>query len=379
MLFQLASYTCKVSGSGLKSATVNQPAKCVVELKGSSGRPCLYQQNVSASIKHVSLTAADPKTAHNTTVTVSIVSPSLYEVEYKVLSRGQYKLHIQVNGKDINNSPFTVTVYPDPTQVGFPVKVVTGFDKPYGVAFDSHSNMIVSEWGRDRIVILSNRGQKIQLIGNDQIVYPTGIAIDQADNVYVSSSKKLQKFSRGGKLIKSVDKGGREREEFAVLRGLTLYQDQIYVCERDFHRIQVFDLDLTFIRSIGSYGDKGGEFNKPHDVQFDTASGDMYVADLGNSRVQVFDNSGHFQCAFGQEKIEKLDRPTGLLIADKYIYVSDNSSNCVLVFDILSAEFITSFGGHGQEGELHGPRCISSCTDGFIYVCDQFNDRIVTF
>ena len=95
--------------------------------------------------------------------------------------------------------------------------------------------------------------------------------------------------------------------------------------------------------------------------------------------MQVFDNSGHFQCAFGQEKIGKLDRPSGLLIADKYIYVSDNSSNCVLVFDILSAEFITSFGGHGQEGELHGPRCISSCTDGFIYVCDQFNDRIVTF
>ena len=44
--------------------------------------------------------------------------------------------------------------------------------------------------------------------------------------------------------------------------------------------------------------------------------------------------------------------------------MSDNSGNCVLVFDILSAEFITSFGGHGQEGELHGPCCVSSCTDG---------------
>ena len=170
-------------------------------------------------------------------------------------------------------------------------------------------------------------------------------------------------------MIKSVDKGGREREEFAVLRGLTLYQDQIYVCERDFHHIQVFDLDLTFIRSIGSYGDKGGEFNKPHDVQFDTASGDMYVADLGNSRVQVFDNSGHFQCAFGQEKIEKLDRPTGLLIADKYIYVSDNSGNCVLVFYILSAEFITSFGGHGQEGELHAWSTLYLFLYRWIHLC----------
>ena len=85
--------------------------------------------------------------------------------------------------------------------------------------------------------------------------------------------------------------------------------------------------------------------------------------------MQVFDNSGHFQCAFGQEKIGKLDRPTGLLIADKYIYVSDNSSNCVLVFDILSAEFITSFGGHGQEGELHAWSTLYLFLYRWIHLC----------
>ena len=45
------------------------------------------------------------------------------------------------------------------------------------------------------------------------------------------------------------------------------------------HRIQVFDLDLNFVRSIGSRGKGRGEFNAPDDVKFDTA-GNMYVADF---------------------------------------------------------------------------------------------------
>ena len=67
----------------------------------------------------------------------------------------------------------------------------------------------------------------------------------------------------------------------------------MYVCDRNNHRIQVFDLDLNFIRSIGSYGKGRGEFDAPYDVQFD-ANGYMYVVEFSNKRVQVLDRSGHF-------------------------------------------------------------------------------------
>ena len=49
-----------------------------------------------------------------------------------------------------------------------------------------------------------------------------------------------------------------------------------YVGDRNNHRIQVFDLDLNFVRSIGSRGKGRGELNAPYDVKFDTA-GNMYV------------------------------------------------------------------------------------------------------
>ena len=67
----------------------------------------------------------------------------------------------------------------------------------------------------------------------------------------------------------------------------------MYVCDRNNHRIEVFDLDLNFVRSFGRRGSGRGEFNAPSDVKFDTA-GNMYVAESNNGRVQVMDSSGQF-------------------------------------------------------------------------------------
>ena len=113
-------------------------------------------------------------------------------------------------------------------------------------------------------IIFDIRGQKIRTFGSrgdspEQMKYPRGIAIDDADNIYVSSSHKLQKFTSSGELIKCVGQRGSKEGEFNVPRGVTLHDNQVYICDRYNHRIQVFDLDLNFIRSIGSYGEGRGE------------------------------------------------------------------------------------------------------------------------
>ena len=311
-----------------------------------------------------------------------MTSPSRYEVSYTPVSQGQHKLHVQVNDREINGNPFTVTVYPDPRQLGLPVRTVTGLNTPYAIAFNSHQEMIVSGRCDHRLSIFDIRGQKIRTFGSrgdspDQLIYPAGIATDDTDNIYVSSEHKLQKFTSSGELIKCIGKKGRKEGEFDDPRGVTLYDNQVYVCECKNHRIQVFDLDLNFVRSIGSHGEGRGEFNSPHDVKFDTA-GNMYVADLDNERVQVLDTSGQFIRAFSQEGGGKLV-PSGLHIVDKYVYVSDLSGHCIVVYE-TSGQFVTSFGRHGRnKGEFRYPFCITSCTDGFIYVCDNGNNRIQIF
>ena len=312
-----------------------------------------------------------------------MTSPSRYEVSYTAVSRGQHKLHVQVNNREINGSPFTITVYPDPTQLGRPVRVVTNLYCPYGIAYNSRGEMIVSEWNGHRVSIFGIRGQKIRTFGShgdspDQMKHTTGIAVDDMDNIYVNSEDKLQKFTSSGELIKCVGGKGGKEGEFNDPRGVTLHDNQVFVCDCDNHRIQVFDLDLNFVRSIGSHGKGRGEFEAPLDVKFDTA-GNMYVAEFNNSSVQVLDSSGHFIRAFGEEGEGKLSMPSGLHITDKHVYVSDYWGNCSVVYEI-SGKFVTRFGGRGQkEGELYHPFCITSCVDGFIHICDYTNNRVQIF
>ena len=50
------------------------------------------------------------------------------------------------------------------------------------------------------------------------------------------------------------------------------------VCDSDNNCIQVFDTDLNFIQTIGSHGSGRGQFNEPHDLDFDS-EGKVYIAD----------------------------------------------------------------------------------------------------
>ena len=260
---------------------------------------------------------------------------------------------------------------------------MTGMNYPYGIAFNSRGELIVSEQGDYQIAVFDIRGQRIRTFGSygdspKQMICPRGIAIDDMDNIYVTSQNKLQKFTSSGELIKCVGHRGRKEGEFMRPRGVTLYNSKVYVCDSDNHRIQVFNLDLNFIESIGSYGGERGEFNEPYDMKFDR-DGYVYIADYGNARVQVLDRGGQFIRRFGEVGKGKLRGPSALHIVDKYIYVSDFILHCILVYK-TSGQFLTSFGRRGENvGEFCGPYCITSCIDGLIYVCDFSNKRVQTF
>ena len=112
-----------------------------------------------------------------------MVSPSQYKVSYTAVSRGQHKLHVQVNDREIDGSPFIVTVYLDPTQLGHPVRVVTDLVHPYGIVCNGQEEMIISEGEGfvHRVSILKIRGQrKIRTFGShgnrlEEMMYPAGV------------------------------------------------------------------------------------------------------------------------------------------------------------------------------------------------------------
>ena len=259
---------------------------------------------------------------------------------------------------------------------------MTGLSYPYGIAINKSGEMVVSEWSGHRVSIFDNEGQKFGSYGwnKDQMNSPAGIDIDNMDNIYVSSRHKLQKFTSSGKLIECVGQEGTKKGEFDDPRGVTLYNNQVYVCDRNNHRIQVFDLDLKFVRSIGSYGKGRGRLHAPLDVKFDT-SGNMYVADWGNRRVQVIDNTDHWIQSIPPGGEGDLGGPSALHIADNYLYVSDFNNACIRVYETSgNLRFVTKFGKFGRnKGRFDDPYSITSCCNGYIYVCDCANKRVQIF
>src|ERR1043166_5253013 len=58
-------------------------------------------------------------------------------------------------------------------------------------------------------------------------------------------------------------------------------------------RVAKVDKDGNWLKSWGEPGNKPGQFSTPHTIAAD-ASGNVYVGDRGNGRIQVFDGEGNF-------------------------------------------------------------------------------------
>ncbi|HEY3937895.1 MAG TPA: peptidyl-alpha-hydroxyglycine alpha-amidating lyase family protein [Bryobacteraceae bacterium] len=58
-------------------------------------------------------------------------------------------------------------------------------------------------------------------------------------------------------------------------------------------RVAEYDKNGDWVRQWGQAGQGPGEFNTPHSIAAD-AQGNIYVADRGNRRIQVFDHEGKF-------------------------------------------------------------------------------------
>jgi len=133
------------------------------------------------------------------------------------------------------------------------------------------------------------------------------------------------------------------------------------------------------LKSWGVRGTEPGQFNTPHSLATDS-KGNVYVADLGNQRIQVFDNEGAFQ-----REIKGVGSPWAICIspgAHQYLYSSNsndprNLDNGEIYKMELDGQILGKFGRAGKQAKEFGTVNEIDCrSPNELYVGELTNWRI---
>ena len=235
---------------------------------------------------------------------------------------------------------------------------------PTVLAFDAASGRQAGAWGAGRFAM------------------PHGLTVDAEDNVWVTDVALHQvfKFTRDGALLLALGERGVPGDDSAHFNRPTdvaVAPDGSFYVSDGYRNSRVirYSKEGRYLFSWGRRGSGPGEFNVPHGIARD-AMGQLYVADRGNARIQVFDSAGRF---LAEWKRAELGRPWAVRVgADGDLYVADGGDMPATPPDrarILRltrrGRVVETFGSFGNyDGQFVWPHALAVAPDGTVYVAD---------
>ena len=351
-----------IEGSGMKEVECSKPAHATM----------VYRSMNPTSIESKLISVHDGSV---TPVKMPQKQRGVYEIEYVPKVRGRHKLEITANGLPVPGSPYPVLVKISPTQLGKPVKVIDGVNRPIDIAINSAGEVVVAELDGD-VVVLDKSGRKLLNIAKSQYQFKDlrGIAVDKDDNIYLTDqgSGRLFKFNQNHELVKVIGHGqGQGLKQFS----LSICGEQVIVGSRSPPYLYIFRTNLELDRKIdlkrAGVEDVMGIASDEHM--------NLYICDFhnpGSIHVLSLKGQGELLYSFGKEQLRL---PHSICISRGLVYVSTWSDHQVFVFS-KEGKLVTSFGGCGRkEGQFMYPSGLVFDDDGLLYVCDCSNNRLQLF
>ena len=317
---------CSAGGPGLGMPVALQMTYFQINVRDALNRPCHSMQNIQVTM---TLSTGGrgllepPRVTHN--------RPGVYMVSYCPHLIGDHLVNISVNDEPIQGSPFNIKVLPS-LSLALKSKAfesLDGIQQPSCITKSPSGNLLIGDSAQPcKVFIVDSNGtenRRIPIRGEADVLKSiTGIAVDKDSFVYVTSALEncVCKYSPAGTLLKELS------GSFNAPSGIRVtLAGEVFVCDTQNSRIQVFDEELQFKRKIDlgfAYSTQITEPPRPNDIDFN-AQGTMFVSDACNNCVLVFNSKECFQLAFWQFRDSELNDPRGMAIDDDgYLYICDS-------------------------------------------------------
>jgi DNA-binding beta-propeller fold protein YncE len=209
--------------------------------------------------------------------------------------------------------------------------------QPFDCAVDNRGRLWVLDSANGRVRVFDDKGGYLGGWGGNvekgeySFQGPEGIAIAGA-SVYIADtwSGSVRAFSRKG------EPAGRASGLYGP-RGIAAGDGVVWVTDSGNARLMAYDAQLKTPRVIGKPGTGGGEFNHPVGIAVGP-SGNLFVGDSGNGRVQVLDKNGRFVRSWNLPWLKTSWQAHVAVDSRGTVYVSYPDGGSVLAFDKAGAQ-----------------------------------------
>ena len=176
----------------------------------------------------------------------------------------------------------------------------------------------------------------------DKLYEPQGICVDPVDScVYVCCEKRICVISKDGKYLRAIGQNnGKGPVEFDFARGLDMDKDgNLLVTEVFGQRVRIISKKGAVVKLLNEAG-KGsaqGQVNYPEHAIVEPCTGNIFVADSLNYRIQLIKPTGGVRCygsGVESDKPGEFRSLSNLALSNLtgQLFVADPKRNCVQIF-----------------------------------------------
>ena len=258
----------------------------------------------------------------------------------------------------------------------------TPLRNPFGVAVDLRGRLYCVDAGNNRIILFKQDLTPVSEIGGTGSTSRllgklTFVTVDNDLNILVTdeSNQRIVRFDSRLNLVDEIpfyDTEDPLKFGYPSGIGLTGY-GEMWVADREFNRIAVFNNVGQFDTFVGDFGYSGGQLLVPMKIVND--DGQFIVCDAGNSRLMVYDVYGNF---IRDIRDDQFDFPGSVVVDREGMWVLDSNSKQLLYLN-KKGKLLFQTGPQlpGTSLSLQAPSDIAMLPDHRLIITDSGNNRLV--